>query len=201
MKNGIRLVGYSIFIIFIMTGCSHKISIDPKLENINSIKVDKKMDVNVGYYISKELQNKKVVSSGGGGDKIDYTPYSDTEDALNVVLMKIFNKVYKINMLEDKKYISDKNIKYIFIPTIKTDSSSESLVTWPPTKFTIELKCKAIDSSNKTIWEETINSEGKAEYDEFKYDFALSARIATEKAFKTMLIKLKETDKFKIVTK
>lgn len=196
MKKSIKLIICSVFVALAMTGCSHKISIDPSLDEIRDAKVKEKINVNVGYYISQDIENKKVVTPGGGGDKVDYTPYKDTETALNVVLLKIFNNVYKVKSLEDKKYIESKNIRYVFLPTIKTDSSSESLVTWPPTKFTIELKCKAINSDNKTIWEETIYAEGNAEFDEFKNNFALSAQRATEKVFKNMLIKLKETDKF-----
>lgn len=198
MKRNVKLLILSIFVILFATGCSHKITIDPSLDNINSIEVKEKINVNVAYYISKNIENKKVVTPGGGGDKVDYTPYKDTQTALNVVLLKIFNKVYKLKSLDDKEYITLKNIKYIFLPTIKTDSSSQSMLTWPPTKFTIELKCKAINSEGETIWDETIYSEGNAEFNEFKNNLSLSAQRATEKAFKTLLIKLKETNKFKI---
>ncbi|WP_321777167.1 hypothetical protein [Sulfurimonas sp.] len=98
MKKQYKLLATSIVAITLLSGCSHKISISPSLEDIRETKVEKKVDVNVGYYISKHNKQLKVTTSGGGGDKVEYTPYKDTEGAF----------------------------------------------TWPPTKFTVALKCEAI---------------------------------------------------------
>jgi predicted glycosyl hydrolase (DUF1957 family) len=70
------------------------------------------------------------------------------------------------------------------------------MMTWPPTKFTVELQCKAIDINGKEIWEDTVYSEGNAQYSEFIHDFSLSAKRATSKAFKKLLQKLITTNQF-----
>lgn len=197
MKKQLSIIASGFIATLLLTGCSHKISIDPSLDEIRQTNVENKINANVGYYISEFNKNKKVNTPGGGGDSVDYTPYKDTESALNTVLSKIFNRVYSLKTLNDKDYIKLKNIKYIFVPTINTTSSSGSAFTWPPTNFTFELKCQATNNDNKIIWEETIYSEGYASFSEFKNNFSLSAQRATEKAFKSMLIKLKQTDKFK----
>ena len=197
MIRTIKVIGYTCCMIFFLTGCSHKIKIDPSLDQIRTVKIEKEVNVNVGYFISRQDKIKNVITPGGGGDSVNYTPYLDTEAALNTVLSKIFNRVYSLESPHDQEYIDRKKIKYIFIPTITTQSSSASLFTWPPTNFIFELKCKAIDINHDIIWEELIYSEGYASFDEFKYNFSLSAQRATEKAFYIMMTKLQETNKFK----
>jgi len=55
--------------------------------------------------------------------------------------------------------------------------------TWPPTKFTIDLTVKALNANGDVVWQKQIIQTGQAEFDEFKSDFSLSARRATEQAF------------------
>lgn len=166
--------------IFFLTGCSHNIQLNPEMTSFT--KSEQPSPVKVGYYISKEDTKKSVTTPGGGGDSITYSPYKDTETVFYTVLANKFADVYKLSALDDQKFISDNDIQYIFIPQLETNSSSESLLTWPPTNFTISLLCKAIDSEGNTIWDKKIDVEGEAEFDEFKDDFSLAARRATEKA-------------------
>ncbi len=196
MKKQLSIVLGSFIAVLLLTGCSNNIVITPPLDEIGQTSIENRIDANVGYYISKVDKNKEVNTPGGGGDSVSYTPYKDTESALNTVLSKVFNNVYPLKTLHDKEYIRLKNIKYIFIPTINTNSSSDSSLMWPPTNFTFVLKCQAINVDDEVVWEKTIYSEGYASFSEFKNNSSLSAQRATEKAFKTMLIKLKQTDKF-----
>lgn len=197
MKKQYKLITASILVIIGLTGCSHKISIDPSMEEIRATKVENKSTLNVGYYISKHNKELKVTTPGGGGDKVEYMPYKDTESVFNTILSKVFNRVYSLESFSDKEYIKSKDIKYIFTPTIKTNSSSSSPFTWPPTKFTVALNCEAVNLDGTKVWEETTYEEGSAEFDEFKENFSLSAQRATEKAFQSMLNKLKKSDSFK----
>jgi hypothetical protein len=160
------------------------------------MEVSREIDENVGYFISDENLNKKITSPGGGGDKVSYQPYRDTEAALNTILSRVFNKVYSIDSVDDIQYLSERNIRYIFKPSIKTDSSSSSAFTWPPTEFTFELTCSAVDTNGASVWEKTVSATGKAEFDEFKIDFSLAARRASDKAFQKMLNEISNTDKF-----
>ncbi|WP_324170868.1 hypothetical protein [Sulfurimonas sp.] len=197
MRKQYKLLVASIITMMAITGCSHKISINPSLEKIRETTVENKLDINVGYYISKHNKKLKVTTPGGGGDKVEYMPYKDTESALNTILSKVFNRVYSLKSFNDKEYIESKSIKYIFTPKIKTNSSSDSAFTWPPTKFTVALTCEAVNLNGSKVWEETTYEEGNAEFDEFKENFSLSAQRATEKAFQSMLNKLKKSDSFK----
>lgn len=186
----------SVFIastVLLFSGCAHKIEMSPNLDTIRAIKTDP-YPLTVAYYISETDKNMEITTPGGGGDKVKYTPYADTEGALNAVLSKIFNKVYSLKTLEDKTFIADKSIRYIFQPRIVTSSSSENLFTWPPEKFTIELTCQALDPANgNKLWAITTNSTGIADFGDYRKDFSFAARVASEKAFLQMTTELSQT--------
>lgn len=176
---------FAIALVVLITGCAHPININPEL---SSLRVNKttQSDNNVGYFISQEDLTTEVTTNGGGGDDVKYFPYKDTEAALKTILSSKFNKVYTLKSQQDDPLIKDKNIKYIFTPKIKTESSSSSMLTWPPTDFSVELTCVAYDDSGQNIWKKTVSGQGHAEFSEFKTDFSLSAKRASEKAFALM---------------
>jgi hypothetical protein len=166
----------------LLTGCAHKINLTPPLNTLD-LKDGTSIDKNVGFYISAEDLIKEVNTPGGGGDSVKYTPYSDLKPALKKALNNIFAEVYSLETLENIDFYKANNISYIFVPSIETDSSSSSMMTWPPTDFTIQLQCKALDNSGHTVWESQVTGEGNAEFSEFKHDFSLSARRAAKEAF------------------
>jgi len=175
----------SLLMIAVITGCSHSIQISPELSAIRGNNTNKS-NTPVGYYISKVDMATEVKTPGGGGDDVTYFPYKDTEAAIKTILSQKFKKVYALKSKNNDPVIKDKNIGLIFFPKIKTDSSSSSLLTWPPTDFTVELSCKANTRNGKTIWKKTVTGKGHAEFSEFKSDFSLSAKRASEEAFRLM---------------
>ena len=179
MKN--LALACAILVISLLSGCAHQIQINPNTATFEQSK--QKADYVVGYHISDADRSKLVKTPGGGGDDVTYTPYKDTESVLYTVLANKFKDVYLVKSLEDNSFIKDNEIKFVFIPEIKTDSSSSSPFTWPPTRFTVDLKVKAIDSNGAVVWTKQIVKTGEAEFNEFKSDFSLSARRATEQAF------------------
>jgi len=175
----------SLLMIAVITGCSHSIKISPELSTLRGDNANKS-DTAVGYYISKVDMVTEVKTPGGGGDDVTYFPYKDTEAAIKTILSQKFKKVYSLKSKKNDPLIKDKNISLVFYPKIKTDSSSSSALTWPPTDFTVELSCKAIENNGKTIWKKTVTGKGHAEFSEFKSNFSLSAQRASEEAFKLM---------------
>ncbi len=198
MKFNISIIHkfLSIYSFIILTGCAHSIQVNPDLAKLRNIESASASDKTVAYYISKENLAAEVITPGGGGDNVKYKPYADTQGALNTVLLKKFAKVYSVESLEDKAFIKEKGISYIFVPHLVTNSSSSSLVTWPPTEFTIKLECNALDENGNTVWGAIVNSTGNAKYSEFKKDFSLSARRASENAFTTFLQELDQSEIF-----
>jgi len=166
-------------------GCAHQINITPPLNTLdgnNAVKINK----TVGYYISPADRAKEVETPGGGGDKVKYLPYPETEPALNKILTNLYANVVLVPSLEDKQFIASKQIAYIFVPSITTDSGSDSALTWPPTRFTVSLDTKAMGPNGNVVWQKNVKGEGKAEFSEFKHDFSLSARLASKQAFQNL---------------
>ena len=197
MPNSLKLI--IIALIGIISGCAHGIQLTPNLDDLHNtdVEVENKINKNVAYYISQQDMDTEVITPGGGGDKVKYYPYRDTEAALDTMLSKVFNHVYSIPLIKQAAFIQEKKISYIFKPSIKTDSSSDSILTWPPTHFTFELTCTATDLSDNKVWSKKVKAEGNAEYGEFKEDLSLSARRASEEAFKLMLAELLNANYFK----
>lgn len=184
--------GYRVALILLVifaTGCAHNISINPDTSRLIAAKMEK-IDYSVGYHISADVLDMAVETPGGGGDNVTYTPYRDSESALFTVLSKKFANVYLVKSMNDNTFIEDNEIKLIFLPTITTNSSSSSLFTWPPTYFSVDLSVKALNHKGEIIWQDSIYATGEAEFSEFKSDFGLAAKRATEKAFMELAKKI-----------
>lgn len=197
MKKSFLSMVLAIVFVAIFSGCAHKITIAPDNERINTTLEIKQKSYSIGYFIDDI--NTTVITEGGGGDKVTYQPYKETESALVSVLSKHFNKVYKIENLGNKDFINKNNLKLIFTYKILTYSSSQSIFTWPPTNFIITLTCEAVDKDANIIWKDIIKDEGNAEFDEFKNDFSLSAKRASENVFKKLLIELNNVKELEMV--
>jgi hypothetical protein len=74
------------------------------------------------------------------------------------------------------------------VPDVATTSSSPSLLTWPPTVFTITLDMDIKDGGNVTVKKLQVQGEGRAEFEGFKSDTSLTSKRAAEDAL-TKLIK------------
>jgi len=180
MKNIIRVL--IIFSVMALVGCAHPMVMSPRVEELpkeNAVKVDKI----VGYYISSEKMKLNVETPGGGGDRLAYRPYRDIEAALNKVLSNVYKDVYKLKSSNDSAELEKNGITYVFIPEVKTTSYSPSPFTWPPTDFTVTLTMVGLDKTGKQVWTDTVKGKGHAEYEDFKDDFQLAARLASKEAF------------------
>jgi hypothetical protein len=149
---GLLLVG------FFALGCARQIVITPALDAFSAGGVAK-IDKAVGYHIPPENLAKEVITPAGGGDKVKYLPYKESEPVLSKVLSNIFREVYSVPSLGNAEFMKSKTISFIFIPTIVTDSSSRSAWIWPPSDFTVSLGCKATDASGAVVWETSVKAE------------------------------------------
>jgi hypothetical protein len=166
-----------------VAGCAHMINISPPLNTLEASEIIKSGKT-VGYYISAADRARKVTTPGGGGDSVSYTPYADAEPAMQDVLTRIFGVAVAVPDLNDKKFLSDKHVAYVFVPTLSTKSSSSSALTWPPTHFELTIDCKAIDATGAaTVWQTSVTGSGEAVFADFKHDFSLAARRASKAAF------------------
>jgi hypothetical protein len=172
-------------VIALLSGCAHDITISGDNSALAS-KTAAPINKTIGLVITDEERNKEVVSPGGGGDKVSYKPYQDLELPIYLELGNIFKDVVKLNSTPDAATSQSKNLSYIVTPTITTTSSSPSLLTWPPTDFTVTLQCTVTDPTGKLVMTTAVTGSGHAEFSEFKRNFGLAAQRATLDAVQKM---------------
>lgn len=171
---------FPVLIAVVVTGCAHPIVISPDISKIERDGGTQAIPKNVGYYILGDRE-KEVTTPGGGGDNIRYKPYKDIETGFYKMLSNVFKNVSVLK--NDKDLAINKNdISYIISLEISTNSSSPSMLTWPPTMFGVNLSCNIKDETGKNITSLLAVGEGHAEYDEFKSDFSLAGKRASQDA-------------------
>lgn len=177
--SGIKPIIRLVFIVLfpLIAACAHPITITPNKtpERIETSLSAKK----VAYVISETDRNKQVTTSGGGGDKVTYYPYRDVEKAIRDALRAVYSEVIAIQSASDTKIIVDNNISLIYTPEITTTSSSDSVFTWPPTYFRVELNCNVNESNGKELTKLKVTGSGNAEFSEFKINTGLAGSRAT----------------------
>jgi hypothetical protein len=183
-------------LLFCAFGCAHRINITPTLDTLSAAGISR-IDKNVGYYIAPENLAREVITPAGGGDKVKYLPYKESEATLKRVLSNIFREVYQLPSPSSTELIASKAISYIFIPTIATDSSSRSVWIWPPSDFTLVLDCKATDGSGGVVWEVSIKAEAHMRLPDVHRDHALAGKEATRKAFLELQDKILSSGAFR----
>lgn len=181
--NSVKLF-FVFLIVVVVTGCAHPIVISPDISKIEPDSSGKAIQKNVGYYIVED-RDKEVITSGGGGDKVRYKPYKDIETGFYKMLSNVFKSVSVLKSDKDT-LISKNEINYIISLDVSTNSSSSSMFTWPPTMFGVNLNCNIKDNTGRNITSLLAVGEGHAEFDEFKSDFSLAGKRASQDALMKM---------------
>jgi hypothetical protein len=163
--------------------CAHPISIAPDLAKLGE-PLPAARPATVGLYISPEDKARQVTTPGGGGDKVAYYPYRDLESAIFKVLGNVYERVVVVVSPTDVEVLAKSGVSVVARPQIITQSSSESALTWPPTFFQVQLSCMLTDIGGTKIAETLVTGTGRAEFDEFKSDFSLAGKRASEDALK-----------------
>lgn len=166
-------------------GCAHPITLGPNVSSLGGSGATK-IDKRVGLVITEEAKKREVITPGGGGDKVSYFPYRDLESGLYFTLSEGFAGVARLSGPADPKVASEK-LNYVITPDIRTTSFSDSVITWPPTLFTVELICAVVSDSGAPVTTLRVVGDGRASWEEFKGDFSLSAKRASEDALKKLV--------------
>jgi hypothetical protein len=165
--------------IAVLSGCAHNITISGDSSTLTTGAKPQQIDKVVGLVITDEQRMQDVTTPGGGGDKVTYKPYRDLEFPIYLELSRTFKDVVKLSAPPDEAVARSKGISYVITPQIATDSSSPSIMTWPPTDFSVTLTCSVADPSGKLIAKPVVHGSGHAEFDEFKHNLGLAAQRAT----------------------
>ena len=173
----------------LVTGCAHPITINPDFSKMERDAGQQPINKSVGYFIAPGVRDLPVETPGGGGDKVSYLPYRDLEPAIYKMLSNVFASVTRLTAASGDPAVQKNNLTLIVTPKLTTTSSSSSPLTWPPTMFGVELSLDVADTAGGPVMTYKSVGEGKAEFSEFKADFALSARRASQDA----LLKMQKT--------
>lgn len=167
-----RMIGAIAFAVALV-GCAHPISINAEKapERVESRLIQKK----VAYAMSDADRGKQVTTPGGGGDKVSYYPYRDLEKTIRDALRAVYQDVAVVKSATDLEGIRSAGADLVFTPEIKTDSSSSSAFTWPPTFFKTEIACIVTDPSAMELTRIHAVGDGTAQFSEFNANFGLSA--------------------------
>ena len=166
----------------LLGACAHPISIAPKMDLAAAEAPVRQKSV--AYVITQADRDREVTSPGGGGDKISYFPYRDLETGFFNVLNSIYARVTLLRQTSDKQELEKSKASLIFIPEVTTNSSSDGLFTWPPTEFSIVVKYTVQSGDAKPVYSNIIQGTGRATFDEFKKEFGLAGRLASEDVLK-----------------
>jgi len=196
IKRGIIHLFYILLTFALLSGCAHPIVLTPELQSLQS-RQGVYIQATAGYYIASYDRERQVITPGGGGDKVSYYPYKELEPALQKVLFTVFENVKKLDLTPTPEYLKANGITFVFLPEITTDSSSDSIFTWPPTSFTVNLQCKAFSQEWNLIWEHKYNGVGTATFSEWNGEFGLAAKRASQKVFSELLDDLSQASEFR----
>ncbi|MDB5985350.1 MAG: hypothetical protein JWR16_403 [Nevskia sp.] len=166
----------------LLSACAHPMVISPDIVHIVPDSSTKPIPKNVGFYISEDKRALEVTTPGGGGDKVSYHPYADTETAFYKMLSNVFLNVTVLKTANDSEALGRGQLSFIIIPDFRADSSSSGIATWMATDFSFEITCSVRTLDGTQVAVESATGHGKAELGELIKDFSLSGKRAAEDA-------------------
>jgi hypothetical protein len=193
MLRRFSFIACSLIWAFFLGGCAHPISMAPDLASIQPATGSPVLGKKVGYHITADAKAIEVTTPGGGGDKVRYFPYRDLDAGLYKALGVVFRDVVKVNNPVDTAEMRVSGIQLLISPEITTNSSSDSVVTWPPTSFTVTLTCQIKDMNGVTLDTLRVEGRGRAEFDEFKSNYSLAAVRASDDALAKLIAALRQS--------
>ena len=177
----------------LLAGCSHPITMITETAPPRSLAhlVPKK----VAYVMTDAQRDQQVTTAGGSGDRVSYYPYRDLEKSIRDALRAVYRDVVVLRTAGDAKANEAAGVSLVFTPQIKTDSSSSSWITWPPTSFTAEVACVVSDAAGAEVTRVRATGNGTAEFGEFNGDYGLAARRAATRLTSQLSSEIRRNEK------
>lgn len=179
MKNILRNVNIrtlAIVGVMFLGACAHPITITPRTEHLPYTRGT--VEQSVAYVISHKDLERQMITSGGGGDQLSYYPYRDLESGLFQVLSSVYSRVTLVRSATDSDAIRKNKVSMIFLLDISTSSSSDSILFWPPTDFSVSIKYSVRDVAGKVLHEGSVLGQGHASSSEFLGEMSLVSLAA-----------------------
>lgn len=182
--------------VLLLGACAHPITINPTSTPLRSEDqlYSKKV---VGYVMTDADRGKQVTTEGGGGDKVSYFPYKELEKGIRDALKSIYGDVVLVRSPTDIEAIQRDQIFFVFAPEIYTNSNSDSILTWPPTQFSIDLLSTVTDATGNILVRVRVIGQGAASFSEFSGDFGLAGRRAAKDALEKFIAEIRANERLR----
>ena len=182
-------------LVALVAGCSHPITMITETAPPRSTAhlIPKK----VAYVMTDAQRDLQVTTAGGSGDRVSYYPYRDLEKSIRDALRGVYRNVIVLRTASDAKANEAAGVSLVFTPQIKTDSSSSSWITWPPTAFTAEVSCVVTDTAGAEVTRVRAVGNGTAEFGEFNGDYGLAARRAATRMTSQLSSEIRRNEKLR----
>ena len=182
-------------LLLLLGGCVHPITMitETAPPRSQAYLVPKK----VAYVMTDADRDLEVITPGGSGDRVSYYPYRDLEKSIRDALRAVYRDVVVLRSAGDAKANEAAGVSLVFSPRIKTDSSSSSWISWPPTSFTAEVSCVVTDAAGTELTRVRAVGNGAAEFGEFKGDFGLAARRAATRLTAQLSSEIRRNEKLR----
>jgi hypothetical protein len=165
--------------------CAHSISIEP-----GSLLPTGRPTSNrsVAYVISAADLAREAFDRAPGGDSVNYFPYRDIESGLRQMLQALYAKVVVLRDTGDVAVIQRDDVSLIFMPTLSTQTTRFSPLTWVPTNFSLLISYRVQDVSGREVYHNTAHGDGRAYYTEVidTRESGLAGRRAAREALAKM---------------
>jgi hypothetical protein len=172
----------SLVFVALLAACAHPISISPDLNTLPARQPS--VDKSVAYVISAADRDLEITTGGGGGDSVRYFLHRELEAGIFKALSSIYKRVTLLRSATGKDTGASSSPSLVFVPKLASDSSSASILTWPPTNFLITIEYDVFDTAGKRIYNNRVLGRGEATFEEFSKDFGLSGKRAAEDVLK-----------------
>ena len=178
-----------------VAGCSHPITMitETAPPRATAHLIPKK----VAYVMTDTQRDQQVTTAGGSGDRVSYYPYRDLEKSIRDALRAVYRDVIVLRTADDARANEAAGVSLVFTPHIRTDSSSTSWLTWPPTSFTAEVTCVVSDAAGVEITRVRAIGNGTAEFSEFNGDYGLAARRAATRMTSQLSSEIRRSEKLR----
>lgn len=188
-------IALSVLLLLLLGGCVHPITMitETAPPRSQAYLVPKK----VAYVMTDADRDLEVITPGGSGDRVSYYPYRDLEKSIRDALRAVYRDVVVLRSASDAKANEAAGVSLVFSPRIKTDSSSSSWISWPPTSFTAEVSCVVTDAAGTEVTRVRAAGNGTAEFGEFKGDFGLAARRAATRLTAQLSSEIRRNEKLR----
>lgn len=182
-------------LVTLLAGCSHPITMITETAPPRSMAhlIPKK----VAYVMTDAQRDQQVTTAGGSGDRVSYYPYRDLEKSIRDALRAVYRDVVVLRTAGDAKANEAAGVSLVFTPQIRTDSSSSSWITWPPTSFTAEVSCVVSDTAGAEVTRVRAVGNGTAEFGEFNGDYGLAARRAATRLTSQLSSEIRRNEKLR----